>query len=314
MDAGQADSEGHAYTKMWPKTIRHALFTNHQVSFIVMQEHEIQAFWQAHPCGEHFVDGLRQDYEAFFQRYDAFRYRKEAHIPRCLDAIDFKGKRVLEIGLGQGADSEALIRRGAIWSGIDLTKESTDRVAMRLRLRRLPHEALVCGSALHLPFADSTFDIVFSHGVLHHIPEVGQAQAEIARVLRPGGELIAMLYARWSLNYVLAIGLVRRLGLLLCRAIGYDPGGIVGAHLVNARAQGLWRYLALRNFIHRNTDGPFNPYSKVYSLAEAKRDFSAFRIHRAHKEFMYAPPLPVTRLPFAPWLGWHLWLHMRPRR
>ena len=41
----------------------------------------------------------------------------ENHIPACLDALGVSGKRVLEIGLGQGADSESLIRRGARSSG-----------------------------------------------------------------------------------------------------------------------------------------------------------------------------------------------------
>src|ERR1700722_18324531 len=175
-----------------------------------MSEKAIREFWDAHPCGESQMEGLSSDYEDFFRRYDAFRYQREAHILRRLDAIDFKGKRVLEIGLGQGADSEQIIRRGALWSGVDLSRESVDRVTTRLRLRGLAYDHLACESALAMPFADNSFDLVFSHGVLHHIPDVVAAQKEIARVLRPNGRLIAMLYARRSLNYLLSISVLRR--------------------------------------------------------------------------------------------------------
>ena len=165
-----------------------------------MDEATIAAFWQAHPahpCGDTFVDAdFADDYRSFFKEYDRFRYGQEHHILECLDAIDFQDKRVLEIGLGQGADSEQIIRRGAIWSGIDLTRESAQRVLTRLKLNALPHAGVVCGSALSLPFQDASFDIVFSHGVLHHIPEIEKAQGEIRRILKPGGELIAMLYAK----------------------------------------------------------------------------------------------------------------------
>lgn len=280
-----------------------------------MNESEIQDFWNRYPCGDLQVGGLearRGDYEAFFSDYDRFRYRKEAHILRCLDAIDFKGKQVLEIGLGQGADSEQIIKRGAIWSGLDLTPESVARVQTRLSLRQLPHRALKQGSVLQIPYDDRSFDIVFSHGVLHHVPEIVAAQREIHRVLKPGGELIVMLYARWSLNYLVAIGIVRRLGLLALHLTGRDPGGMYGQHLANARAMGFARYLDMANFIHRNTDGPLNPYSKVYDVATVKADFPAFEVVRSYKRFMHAPPLPVQGLPLAGLLGWHLWVHMRP--
>ncbi len=117
---------------------------------------------------------------------------------------------MLEIGLGEGSESEQLIRLGAQWSGVDLTSESIARVGSRLALRSLPYEELRQGSVLKLPFADNTFDLVFSHGVLHHVPDIGQAQREIHRVLRPGGELVVMLYARWSLNYLVSIGILRQ--------------------------------------------------------------------------------------------------------
>jgi SAM-dependent methyltransferase len=281
-----------------------------------MNEAQVQAFWGAHPCGEQFVAGADDvGYETFFEQYDRFRYERESHILGCLDAVAFSGKRVLEIGLGLGADSEQIIRRGGQWTGIDLTAESVDRVRTRLELRGLPYDAVTQGSVLDLPFADDSFDVVFSHGVLHHVPDIARAQSEVARVLRPGGEAVVMLYAKYSLNYLISVGIVRRLGLIAMYALhraGLRFGGIYGRHVENARAVGLARYLSMRTFVHRNTDGPDNPYSKVYSLADVRRDFPSFRIERAHKEFMHAPPLPVARLGFANVAGWHLWVHMRP--
>jgi SAM-dependent methyltransferase len=279
-----------------------------------MDESEIQDFWNRYPCGDLQVGGLerhRGDYESFFSNYDRSRYRKESHILKRLDGIDFKGQRVLEIGLGQGADSEQLIRRGAIWSGLDITSESVDRVRKRLTLRDLPHKSVKQGSVLDIPFEDGSFDIVFSHGVLHHVPDIQNAQREIRRVLKPGGELVVMLYAKWSLNYLFSICVARRLGLLGLRLLNRDPGGIYSQHLANIRNMGLWRYLRMKNFIHRNTDGPLNPYAKVYDLSMVKKDFPNFRIQRSYKDFMHAPPLPVNWLPLSKLLGWHLWVHMK---
>lgn len=282
-----------------------------------MNESEIKAFWEAHPCGEQFVAGADdKSYDDFFTQYDRFRYGLESHIPGCLDAIDLRGRKVLEIGLGQGADSEQIIRRGARWTGVDLTAESVQRVETRLKLRGLPYDGLIRASALELPFPDGSFDVVFSHGVLHHIPEIDRAQREIARVVRSHGEAVIMIYAKYSLNYLLSIAVLRRLGLLALYGLargGRRPGGIYGEHLESARRIGVRSYLRLENFIHRNTDGPSNPYSKVYGLADVRRDFSSFRIGHAHKEFMYAPPLPVRGLPLARLAGWHLWVHLRPR-
>jgi len=280
-----------------------------------MTEQVIREFWDTHPCGENLVESLGSDHEAFFRRYDAFRYRLEAHILKRLDAIDFKDKHVLEIGLGQGADSEQIIRRGAIWSGLDLTPESISRVSVRLRLRGLPYQRLELGSALSLPFPDNSFDIVFSHGVLDHVPDIVQAQKEIARVLKPGGRLIAMLYARRSLNYLVAISVVRRLAVAILYLGRVQSSGIVGDHIANAKRMGLREYLRMSNFIHANTNGPFNPYSKVYDLATVRKDFPAFQLEKSYQDHMHAPPLPVSFLkPLAGVLGWHLWVHLIPSK
>lgn len=288
-----------------------------------MDEEQVQEFWNAHPCGDHIVGGLRgrydDDHERFFRAYDAWRYDRESHIPDCLDLTDWGGKQVLEIGLGQGAESEQLIRRGARWSGLDLTRESVDRVAARLRLHGLDHDRLVQGSALEIPWPDDSFDVVFSHGVLHHVPDIHRAQAEIHRVLRPGGLLVAMLYARRSLNYQVSIRLLRRAALvaaLPARHTRLAPReGMLRQHLENAERVGLSHYLDLETFTHHNTDGPLNPFARVYDLADVRRDFPSFEPVSWTKRYMHAPPLPVHHLrPLERSLGWHLWVWLEASR
>ena len=73
--------------------------------------HDIEQFWDANPCGETLV-GKHEEWTTFFTRYDEFRYRTEGHILGELDRLQLKGKNVLEIGIGQAADSAQIIRRG----------------------------------------------------------------------------------------------------------------------------------------------------------------------------------------------------------
>jgi glycosyltransferase involved in cell wall biosynthesis/SAM-dependent methyltransferase len=280
-------------------------------------EADIAGFWESHPCGDEMVGGLVErygaDFETFFSSYDDMRYSMEAHIPRCLDELGVKGQKVLEIGLGQGAESEQLIRRGARWTGLDLTTESVRRVQIRLELKGLPYDAIWRGSATHVPAADSSFDVVFSHGVLHHVPDILAAQTEVHRVLKPGGRLVVMLYARRSLNYQVTIRILRRAGLIAAWPLhGLVRRGHLGGHLRNAEREGLASYLRMERFLHANTDGPANPYARVYGAGDLKRDFPDFEITKMHKEFMHAPPLPVHGLPGGRLMGWHLWVEMVP--
>lgn len=277
-----------------------------------MNEQQVQSFWQANPCGDNLLS--LKDYSAverFFDEYDRFKYNLEPHIPSCLDRLELDGLSVLEVGLGQGAESEQLIRRGANWSGLDLTEEAVKRVKTRLDLRGLSYSAVKQGSITRAPYPDNSFDLVFSHGVLHHVPDIEAAQAEIARMLRPKGRLVVMLYAKYSLNYLLSISVLRRLGLIGLKFIGSSSNPVYQEHLANAERVGLFNYLRMQNFIHSNTDGPLNPYSEVYSVKKVKQNFPLFAVERSYKRFMHAPPLRVGRLPFENVLGWHLWVEMR---
>jgi hypothetical protein len=123
-----------------------------------------------------------------------------------------------------------------------------------------------------------------------------------------------MLYSKISLNYLLSIALVRKLGLMIACCLKINLEGIYDQHVRNAREMGLFKYLQMQNFLHKNTDGPLNPYSKVYDLNTVKKDFPCFQVVKAFKRFMHAPPLPVRKIPLERVLGWHLWVHLKPKK
>jgi SAM-dependent methyltransferase len=96
----------------------------------------------------------------------------------------------LEIGAGTGYFTLNLLQGGAIGraTATDISPgmlARLDRTAARLDLE----VRTVASGAEELPFPDESFDLVFGHAVLHHIPDVGRAFAEFRRVLRPGGAL-----------------------------------------------------------------------------------------------------------------------------
>jgi ubiquinone/menaquinone biosynthesis C-methylase UbiE len=96
--------------------------------------------------------------------------------------------RALEIGAGTGYFTLNLMQAGVIGSavGMDISPgmlEALQRNADDLGLA----VATVAGDAESLPLADESFDLVFGHAVLHHIPDLEQAFAEFHRVLKPGG-------------------------------------------------------------------------------------------------------------------------------
>jgi SAM-dependent methyltransferase len=104
---------------------------------------------------------------------------------------------VLEVGVGLGTDLVRFARAGAHVTGVDLTEHAVALARRRLELEGLPGDVSVV-DAEALPFPDGAFDRVYSWGVLHHTPDTARAVSEALRVLRPGGRLCAMLYARRS--------------------------------------------------------------------------------------------------------------------
>jgi len=96
----------------------------------------------------------------------------------------------LEIGSGTGYFSLNLMQLGTIerLTATDISPGMLRRLAATAEGLGLEVET-VATEAERLPFADGSFDLVFGHAVLHHIPDVDRAFAEFRRVLRPGGAI-----------------------------------------------------------------------------------------------------------------------------
>ncbi len=107
------------------------------------------------------------------------------------------GDRLLDLGCGFGRHAFEAARRGADVVALDAGHDEVEGVvatfvamveAGELSASEV-HVAVVQGDALHLPFADATFDRVICSEVLEHIPDDLAAMAELTRVLRPGGTM-----------------------------------------------------------------------------------------------------------------------------
>ena len=136
--------------------------------------------------------------------YDDFAgwYERERHLPyhRMLDDLEVeiveryaRGKQVLEVGCGTGLILGRVAEFASDAMGIDLSGGMLAKAASRgLHVAQ--------ASATELPIKDGAVDVAYSFKVLAHIPDIQQAMREMARIVRPGGYVIAEFYNARSLR------------------------------------------------------------------------------------------------------------------
>jgi ubiquinone/menaquinone biosynthesis C-methylase UbiE len=143
----------------------------------------------------------QQYYDAFAPNYEAERgNRRPGGYHELLDELesDFvarfgRGRDVLEVGCGTGLVLERISKFARSARGIDISPKM-------LELARARGLDVQVASATELPFPDASFDVACSFKVLAHIREIRRALAEMARVVRPRGYVIAEFYNPWSLR------------------------------------------------------------------------------------------------------------------
>jgi SAM-dependent methyltransferase len=280
-------------------------------------------FWISYQPGFR-ASGAPVGSPAFFAEVEARRYELEPHIVELAQFERWAGRDVLEVGCGIATDGMRFVRAGARYTGIDFSDTALELARHRVE-REGASARFMHGSAAQLPFPDGSFDLVYSNGVIHHIPETGQAIREIRRVLRPGGTALVMVYHRQSFNFLISILLVRRAlaalllipgaDRLIARLTGEAPAVLQG-HRDLLRAHGLRYPSDPALFLSHNTDGPGNPLSKAYTAAGMRRAFSGFATVDTEIRFLNLRAYPLgerlERLQTVRRLGrrwgWHLWI------
>ena len=210
-------------------------------------KNEVQDFWNAEPCGSRYL-GEREDFEAHARA----RYTLEPYIPEFAGFVGAAGQRVLEIGVGMGADYLEWLKAGAIATGVDLSSASLERARRRAELAGYIPD-LRRADAERLPFPDNSFDIVYSYGVMHHSPDPAQCLREARRVLKPGGALRIMIYHHPSLT-----------GLMLWLRYGW------------------WRARSMRRAVYENLE---SPGTNSYTAGEAQELVRGFEQVELRQEF-----------------------------
>jgi ubiquinone/menaquinone biosynthesis C-methylase UbiE len=260
---------------------------------------ESQKLWNVSPCGsgDHLTD-LEYASKEFFDEVRRSRYEDtDRWIKEVIDFDAVKGKRLLEIGHGMGTDLLTFCEHGAEVHAIDIVEEHHRLAEANFRLHGMPCDLRLC-DATAVDFPSDFFDIVFSLGVMHHIPEIESCISEAHRVLKPGGLFIIALYNKFSAFHIF-------------QKIFYD--GLRKGMLFSLGYRGLMAT------VERGADGKaVCPLVRTYSARDMRRLLRAFspveikvaHFKREHLAFFRGRFMPRSMEKILePRLGWYVVAH-----
>jgi SAM-dependent methyltransferase len=120
-------------------------------------------------------------------RRDAYRYADGPDAPAlAIEAVlEVEPRRVLEVGCGPGEAAERIGASGADVEALDISERMVELTRARGVRARV-------GDVQQLPFEDESFDAALAGWMLYHVPDIERGIAELARVLGPGGRLVAV--------------------------------------------------------------------------------------------------------------------------
>lgn len=260
---------------------------------------EVKKQWDNDPAGSHFVKEAQPHTLEWFKEVEAYRYQEYA--PWMLEIMEFerhRGHKVLEIGGGIGTDHAQFAQHGAETTDVDLSYGHMALAKENFRLRGL-NGTFIHHDAETLPFPDDTFDVVYSNGVIHHTPNTYRVVREIARVLKPGGKAIVMVYAENSLHY--------------WRNLVYAIGVKEDALLHQSMGE------IMSRSVERSDNAAARPLVKVYTPRRLRQLFAGFEDIEIFQCQMVAEEKPrlLSRVPLPSMgrlMGWNLVIKGRKPR
>lgn len=240
--------------------------------------------WGTKPVGAEVASAEIEGSPEYFHAIDAYRYGRYA--PWLSDAAQwgrFAGKDLLELGCGTGADLQRFAEHGARVSAIDLSPHHLALTRRRFGLAGLDAR-LAKADAERLPFPSSSFDAVYSFGVLHHTSNMLAAANELRRVLRPGGVAIIAVYHLLSVNFLLTLLALWQDGYLFREPLRASLSRIEGSA----------------------GDGPLVRVLTAWQLRRLLRGYASVSITTRHVAWTGRRRPPLRR-----WverhMGWYLW-------
>jgi 2-polyprenyl-3-methyl-5-hydroxy-6-metoxy-1,4-benzoquinol methylase len=156
---------------------------------------EVENFWDLRPCNIKHSNAEIGTIE-YFNEVERRKYFVEPHIVDFANFDNWSGKKVLEVGCGIGTDAVNFARNGAIYTGIELSKESLTLAKKRFELFNLTGTFLK-GNAEELDnvLEDVKYDLIYSFGVLHHTPNLSLALRQIRNYCHEKSTIKIMVYS-----------------------------------------------------------------------------------------------------------------------
>lgn len=134
----------------------------------------------------------------------------------------YTGKYVLDVGCGTGRWSKYLSRKVGALEAIDPSDAVYSAAAL---LQDEEHVRITRASADNIPFPDNSFDLVFSLGVLHHIPDTHEAMRRCVEKVKPGGYFLVYLYYNFE-NRGLVFKSIFHISNVIRRVVSILPSAI----------------------------------------------------------------------------------------
>ncbi len=187
------------------------------------------------------------EWQTFSDRYD-FLERQFVEWIRPLEPSAFQGKMVLDAGCGSGMYTQFLNHFGA--KGV-IALDLSEAIDVARSLNKFPSCHFVQGDILSPPFRHGSFDLVFSKGVVHHLPKPGEGVRSLVKLLNERGSLFLWVYSQegngWVVRIVTPIRhyITSRLPLSVERSLSFVIAGVLylivkGIYLPAAQSRRPW--------------------------------------------------------------------------
>jgi ubiquinone/menaquinone biosynthesis C-methylase UbiE len=246
-----------------------------------------------------FSHRFYQEIDRRFFEVDAREYMPWKRLPfdQLIDYDAIASQDVLEIGVGNGSHAQLLAAHAKTFTGIDLTEYAVKSTSTRLAQELLPGRVLQM-DAERMSFPDASFDFVWSWGVIHHSADTSAVLREIARVLRPGGRAVTMVYHRNFWNYYVMSGFFH--GVVRGQLKGRSLHQVVQRQIDGALA----RYFTVPQWRALVSPHLAIDWTRIYGSKTELLPLPAGRVKNAIR---HALPDPAGRL-FTNTLGWGTFL------